>query len=115
MADIIKGPWKGSPEPSEMSEEDEEALKNGQIAIQALVSSLTCDIVDALAFQGIDNSNNLDYTKDLALIAEAIRSLVLKNLNAWHPIQDICEELFEWTNDGKLLTKPGVNIIFKEK
>ena len=109
MNNVIIGPW-GTAKRQQVSEE---AARN--LLIQELVANLSGDLFDELSEAGfdVDNSNELEYTKDIAIMAECIRSYLLKQHGAYHPIQDVASEMFEWVDNEKLRTVEQINIRFK--
>lgn len=112
MSNIILGPWaKGVPD-GVRAMQDEQVRT---LYLQEMVGELSGNLFDDIAELGfdIDNSDEQDYSKDLALIVEAIRSYIMKQERAYHPMQDVAVKMFDYNDDGKLFTHPKLDLTFK--
>lgn len=101
---VVEGPWGKLPH----SPEDKEIGDQ----VKATYLFLMTQLLNNMELSGIDTLDDLNYTYDLALIAEAIRSYVFKTQNKYHPCQDIANELFHWDQEG-LKINPSINVEFK--
>jgi len=108
---VILGPWAlGLPDHAR-------ALQHPTIRdihAQALVEEVSGDLFDHLSDLGfdLDISSNVDYTKDLAIIVESIRSYVMKRNGRYHPLQEVAAELFEYNEEGQLFTHRTLMVEF---
>jgi hypothetical protein len=109
MSNVILGPWTTSA--AIVSTQDEQ-VRN--LHVQQIVADLSGDLFDELSYCGfdIDNSDELDYTKDIAIIVETIRSFIMKKNGNYHPMQEVADEMFEETESGLLRTLPEISIVF---
>jgi hypothetical protein len=103
MGEVIKGPWLGNVDPDEQN----------MVLIQVLVEEMCEAMFIGLREAGFDNCEDMSYTKDLAMIAESLRSYMLRLQDRYHPVQDIADQLFDWDEDGVVLeTQPSVHVDF---
>jgi hypothetical protein len=109
MSNVILGPWATSKSINVAQDEQVRTLH-----VQQIVADISGDLFDELAYLGfdIDNSDELDYTKDIAIVVESIRSFIMKLNGNYHPVQELAEDLFEETGDGLLRTLPELQIRF---
>ncbi len=97
---VIRGPWGN--DPLEQYDEDE---KNA-ILVHEITVRLTSELFDSLMEEGFDNSEDLVYIKDLALIVQSVKSAIFKMQDRGHPLQIVAEEMLGWTDDGFVDIKP---------
>jgi hypothetical protein len=100
---VVQGPW-GSLPPSPDDKEVGESVQSDFLLIMAT-------IMDHMENRGIDTLDEVEYTKDLALIAESIRSYLYKVRGKYHPNQDIADNLFYWDGD-RLNMQPSLIVEF---
>lgn len=109
---VILGPWAvGLPDHAR-------ALQHPTVRdlyAQTIVEDVSGELFDHLADLGfdLDISSNVDYTKDVAIIVEAIRSYVMRRNGRYHPMQEVAEELFSYNDEGQLYTHPSLSIEFE--
>lgn len=108
---VILGPWNvGLPDHAR-------ALQHPtvrDIHAQAIVEDVSGELFDHLGDLGfdLDISSSVDYTKDLAIIVESIRSYIMKRNGRYHPLQEVARDLFEYNEDGQLFTHNSIMIEF---
>ena len=99
----------------ELSEEEQVELKKEKF-IEQLTDQLSMDILAVLQ----DNVVNLkkdQFLRDLALVIEGIKSLLKRDFDKPHPMQNITDSFINihTTKDGKKLTDINYNKILKVK
>ena len=99
----------------ELSEEEQVELKKEKF-IEQLTDQLSMDILAVLQ----DNVVNLkkdQFLRDLALVIEGIKSLLKRDFDKPHPMQNITDSFINihTTKDGKKLTDINYNKILKIK
>lgn len=117
MNNIIECPWLKKLNPPQSLTDIECNLKNVRsVYIQKLVTNISEDLFDALYAAGfdVDSEDSESHVKDLAIIAESIRSYLLRSVGDYHPMQDVAENMFEWIGDGMLKTVDEINIKFND-
>lgn len=111
---IIVGSWLKSNNPPQTLKDVEDSINQVRLLhVQELVSKLAGDVFDGLSVAGFDNDEDPVYTKDLALIAEGIRSYILKHQNQYHPLQEVAESMFDWDGEDRLKTAESIEITFQ--
>jgi hypothetical protein len=101
---VVQGPW-GSLPPSPDDKITGETVQSDFLFIMNTV-------MNHMEIRGIDTLDEEEYIKDLALIAESIRSYLYKVRGKYHPNQDIAEHLFYWSM-GKLHIQPSIEVDFQ--
>ena len=106
---------RNSPRMPELSEEEQVELKKEKF-IEQLTDQLSMDILAVLQ----DNVVNLkkdQFLRDLALVIEGIKSLLKRDFEKPHPMQNITDSFINihTTKDGKKLTDINYNKILKVK
>ena len=106
---------RNSPRMPELSEEEQVELKKEKF-IEQLTDQLSMDILAVLQ----DNVVNLkkdQFLRDLALVIEGIKSLLKRDFDKPHPMQNITDSFINihTTKDGKKLTDINYNKILKVK
>ena len=99
----------------ELSEEEQVELKKEKF-IEQLTDQLSMDILAVLQ----DNVVNLkkdQFLRDLALVIEGIKSLLKRDFDKPHPMQNVTDSFIaiHTTKDGKKLTDINYNKILKVK
>lgn len=102
---VVKGPWPTVHKPNE---EDKQLMKTADQLVHDMSDSLFHNILNA----GFDNFDDMCYSKDYALMVNAIRSVIYKLNDQYHPLQDVAEELFIQDEDGTLHTAHSINVDF---
>ncbi len=92
---VIQGPWGKFPVTQKI-----DADEKNNLLIHALTVELCEPLFDAMCEAGFDNLEEMCYSKDLALIVQAIKSALFKMQGNDHILQDFSENLFEWTPEG---------------
>lgn len=103
---VVKGPW---PDVFKPNEEDVKQMD----AANDMVNDFADAMFDGLRQAGFDNYDEACYSKDYALLVHAIRSVVYKLNNQYHPCQDVADHLFVQYDDGSLEMCSGVNVDFE--
>ena len=101
---VVQGPWGVLP-PSPDDKSVSEKVQSDFVFIMSTV-------MNHMESRGIDTLDEEEYIKDLALVAESIRSYLYKVRNKYHPCQDISDNLFYW-NMGKLNMNTSLIVEFK--
>ena len=106
---------RNSPRMPELSEEEQIDLKKEKF-IEQLTDQLSMDILAVLQ----DNVVNLkkdQFLRDLALVIEGIKSLLKRDFDKPHPMQNVTDSFIaiHTTKDGKKLTDINYNKILKVK
>ena len=106
---------RNSPRMPELSEEEQVELKKEKF-IEQLTDQLSMDILAVLQ----DNVVNLkkdQFLRDLALVIEGIKSLLKRDFDKPHPMQNITDSFINihTTKDGKKLTDINYNKILRVK
>ena len=106
---------RNSPRMPELSEEEQIELKKEKF-IEQLTDQLSMDILAVLQ----DNVVNLkkdQFLRDLALVIEGIKSLLKRDFDKPHPMQNVTDSFIaiHTTKDGKKLTDINYNKILKVK
>lgn len=101
---VVQGPWGSLPP----SADD----KITAIDVQEKFIQIMGIVMSEMEKLGVDTLDEEGYIKDLALIAEAVRSYLYKLRNKYHPSQDIADQLFYWS-DGQLHMQPSLTVEFK--
>ena len=106
---------RNSPRMPELSEEEQVELKKEKF-IEQLTDQLSMDILAVLQ----DNVVNLkkdQFLRDLALVIEGIKSLLKRDFDKPHPMQNVTDSFIaiHTTKDGKKLTDINYNKILKVK
>ena len=106
---------RNSPRMPELSEEEQIELKKEKF-IEQLTDQLSMDILAVLQ----DNVVNLkkdQFLRDLALVIEGIKSLLKRDFDKPHPMQNVTDSFIaiHTTKDGKKLTDIKYNKILKVK
>ena len=96
MGDIVIGPWGSELDTPPPLVTDEENI------VDELAYQLAHETFDSLRFMGFNNLGHDEYTKDLAMIHQSIRSYMMKLQERYHPIQDFSEAFFEVDDDDCL-------------
>lgn len=92
MGDIVQGPW-GSRPPDPTNEDDNDVMENVQSKLELLMTVL---YVNMSELEDVDKISHEYYNKDMILIAESIRSMLLKLESRYHPCQDVCDNMYYW-------------------
>jgi hypothetical protein len=100
---VVQGPWGQLPP----SPDDKEV----SVDIQNKLVQIVNVCMDEMERLGVDTLDEEGYIKDLALVAESIRSYLLKTRNKYHRAQDLAEALFYWQN-GSLQMVQSINLEF---
>lgn len=85
---VVQGPWGELPH----SPDDKEVSESVQSDFMFIMTTVMAHMEN----RGVDTLDEESYIKDLALIAESIRSYLYKAKNKYHPCQDIADNLFFW-------------------
>lgn len=105
MGEVVDGPWGN----------EQLIRKFDNDLVDNLAGQMTDIVYDGMVEAGFDSMGEEQYVKDLGLINEAIRSYLLKLQERYHPVQDVAESLFEWSeNNDYLIICDGMDIIFRE-
>jgi len=97
----------------ELSEEEKQAIKEDKF-IEQLTEQLSMDILGSFQDNVVHLKSDL-FLKDLALVIEAIKSLLKRDFNRTHPMQAVTDNLINiiTTKDGKKLTDINYSKIIK--
>jgi hypothetical protein len=101
---VVQGPWGNLP-PSPDDKDAQEKVQSDFIFLMGVV-------MNHMESRGIDTLDEEEYIKDLALIAESIRSYLYKVRGKYHPNQDIADNLFYW-NNGRLNMQTSLMVEFE--
>jgi len=103
------------PEAPELSEEQQDEIKKEKF-IEQLTEQLSLDILAVFQENVVHLKSDL-FLKDLALVIEAIKSLLKRDFNKTHPMQAITDSFINiaTTKEGRKLTDINYNKILKVK
>ena len=103
------------PEAPELSEEEQEEIKKEKF-IEQLTEQLSLDILSVFQENVVHLKSDL-FLKDLALVIEAIKSLLKRDFNKTHPMQAITDSFINiaTTKEGRKLTDINYGKILKVK
>ena len=103
------------PESPELSEEQQDEIKKEKF-IEQLTEQLSLDILAVFQENVVHLKSDL-FLKDLALVIEAIKSLLKRDFNKTHPMQAITDSFINiaTTKEGRKLTDINYNKILKVK
>ena len=103
------------PESPELSEEQQDEIKKEKF-IEQLTEQLSLDILAVFQENVVHLKSDL-FLKDLALVIEAIKSLLKRDFNKTHPMQAITDSFINiaTTKEGIKLTDINYNKILKIK
>ena len=106
---------RNSPRMPELSEEEQIELKKEKF-IEQLTDQLSMDILAVLQENVVNLKSDL-FLRDLALVIESIKSLLKRDFEKPHPMQNITDSFINihTTKDGKKLTDINYNKILKVK
>ena len=106
---------RNSPRMPELSEEEQIDLKKEKF-IEQLTDQLSMDILAVLQENVVNLKSDL-FLRDLALVIESIKSLLKRDFEKPHPMQNITDSFINihTTKDGKKLTDINYNKILKVK
>jgi len=106
---------RNSPRMPELSEEEQVELKKEKF-IEQLTEQLSLDILAVFQENVVHLKSDL-FLKDLALVIEAIKSLLKRDFNKTHPMQAITDSFINiaTTKEGRKLTDINYNKILKIK
>ena len=106
---------RNSPRMPELSEEEQIELKKEKF-IEQLTDQLSMDILAVLQ-ENVVNLKKDQFLRDLALVIEGIKSLLKRDFEKPHPMQNITDSFINihTTKDGKKLTDINYNKILKVK
>ena len=96
-----------------ISDEQKQYFKEEQF-IEQLTEQLSLDVLEVLKDNVVDINNDI-FLRDLAITIESIKSLLKRDFNKPHPMQQITDTLVNiiTTPDGKKLTEIHYNRIIK--
>ena len=103
------------PEAPELSEEQQDEIKKEKF-IEQLTEQLSLDILAVFQENVVHLKSDL-FLKDLALVIEAIKSLLKRDFNKTHPMQAITDSFINiaTTKEGRKLTDINYSKILKVK
>ena len=103
------------PEAPELSEEQQDEIKKEKF-IEQLTEQLSLDILAVFQENVVHLKSDL-FLKDLALVIEAIKSLLKRDFNKTHPMQAITDSFINiaTTKEGRKLTDINYGKILKVK
>ena len=103
------------PEAPQLSEEQQDEIKKEKF-IEQLTEQLSLDILAVFQENVVHLKSDL-FLKDLALVIEAIKSLLKRDFNKTHPMQAITDSFINiaTTKEGRKLTDINYNKILKVK
>ena len=103
------------PEAPELSEEQQDDIKKEKF-IEQLTEQLSLDILSVFQENVVHLKSDL-FLKDLALVIEAIKSLLKRDFNKTHPMQAITDSFINiaTTKEGRKLTDINYGKILKVK
>ena len=106
---------RNSPRMPELSEDEQIDLKKEKF-IEQLTDQLSMDILAVLQENVVNLRSDL-FLRDLALVVESIKSLLKRDFEKPHPMQNITDSFINihTTKDGKKLTDINYNKILKIK
>ena len=62
--------------------------------VEGNVDELAYTLLDRFVGMGIQ-TQNISFTKDLALVIDAVRGLIYRDFNKWHPAQSLADKMVE--------------------
>ena len=103
------------PEAPELSEEEQVELKKDKF-VEQLTDQLSMDILAVLQ-ENVVNLKRDEFLRDLALVIESIKSLLKRDFDRHHPMQNITDSFINihTTKDGRKLTDINYSKILKTK
>ena len=107
-------PKSRTPLPKDEAEIQERVNTIKSMHVEETAAVLTPYILDRMLASGFI-VNNSEYLKDIALIVEAIKSIMYKHYGMVHPLQTLSEDLFiaksgmVYWNHGNQQVTPGVD------
>ena len=103
------------PEAPELSEEEQIELKKDKF-VEQLTDQLSMDILAVLQ-ENVVNLKRDEFLRDLALVIESIKSLLKRDFDRHHPMQNITDSFINihTTKDGRKLTDINYSRILKIK
>mgnify|MGYP001289666235 CR=1 FL=1 len=103
------------PEAPQLSEEQQDEIKKEKF-IEQLTEQLSLDILAVFQENVVHLKSDL-FLKDLALVIEAIKSLLKRDFNKTHPMQAITDSFINiaTTKEGRKLTDINYNKILRVK
>ena len=103
------------PEAPELSEEEQIELKKDKF-VEQLTDQLSMDILAVLQ-ENVVNLKRDEFLRDLALVIESIKSLLKRDFDRHHPMQNITDSFINihTTKDGRKLTDINYSKILKTK
>ena len=106
---------RAAPQAPELSEEEQIELKKDKF-VEQLTDQLSMDILAVLQ-ENVVNLKRDEFLRDLALVIEGIKSLLKRDFDKPHPMQNITDSFINihTTKDGKKLTDINYNKILKVK
>ena len=106
---------RNSPRMPELSEEEQIDLKKEKF-IEQLTDQLSMDILAVLQENVVNLKSDL-FLKDLALVIEGLKSLLKRDFDMTHPMQNITDSFISihTTKEGKKLTDINYGKILKIK
>ena len=106
---------RNSPRMPELSEEEQIELKKEKF-IEQLTDQLSMDILAVLQ-ENVVNLKKDQFLRDLALVIEGIKSLLKRDFDKPHPMQNVTDSFIaiHTTKDGKKLTDINYSKILKVK
>ena len=106
---------RAAPQAPELSEEEQIELKKDKF-VEQLTDQLSMDILAVLQ-ENVVNLKRDEFLRDLALVIEGIKSLLKRDFDKPHPMQNVTDSFIaiHTTKDGKKLTDINYNKILKVK
>tara|TARA_S200002703_G_scaffold108960_1_gene94746 strand:+ start:456 stop:878 length:423 start_codon:yes stop_codon:yes gene_type:complete len=103
------------PEAPELSEEEQIELKKDKF-VEQLTDQLSMDILAVLQ-ENVVNLKRDEFLRDLAVVIESIKSLLKRDFDRHHPMQNITDSFINihTTKDGRKLTDINYSKILKTK
>ena len=103
------------PELPKLSEEEQEEIKKNKF-IEQFTEQLSLDILAAMQENVVHLKSDL-FLKDLALVIEGLKSLLKRDFDMPHPMQNITDSFISihTTKEGKKLTDINYGKILKVK
>jgi len=103
------------PEAPELSEEEQVELKKDKF-VEQLTDQLSMDILAVLQ-ENVVNLKRDEFLRDLALVIESIKSLLKRDFDRHHPMQNITDSFINihTTKDNRKLTDINYSKILKVK
>ena len=103
------------PEAPELSEEEQIELKKDKF-VEQLTDQLSMDILAVLQ-ENVVNLKRDEFLRDLALVIESIKSLLKRDFDRHHPMQNITDSFINihTTKDNRKLTDINYSKILKTK